>query len=594
MTVSGARTVSAPQQDLTVSLWHVVVIGFLCCLILSWPSIKTIWLEGPYKDTDDAMRMVQVRDWMAGQDWYDLRALRLDPPDGVVMHWSRVVDVPVAGLIQLFGVFADQEPAERLARIVFPLALQGLLLLATCLCGRLLAGDSGGTLAVVLTIGSGMSLWQFVPGRIDHHAPQIVLLVFMVYACMCGLDPQRPRMAALAGLFAALSMSIAIENLPFILVLMAIFPLAWVVQGAPMRAALVFMGAGFAASLTLCYALFQSPALWLTNACDALSAVHLRAALAGGAAMVLLAAYDRWRKPGLRARLLATAMVGLLATLPLLLDRQCYLDPFAGLDPLVRKLWLSNVQEARSIPKLLRDDPDSFGTFVAPWALGAIAIAGAAFIEQGLSRARFLALLALTLAGCATAVYMSRSITSVIPLALLGGVWAAMRARQACGKQEILAAIAMILTLLPFSTIAWALATPMADRPKAKKCDEASAFIPLRALPTAGVLTLTDLSPFVLLNTPHNVIAGPYHRNNHGNRLMFDIFMAPPQMAQEMLRAAGLRYVAVCDPAHTFKDLIELAPEGLAATIAGDRPLDWLRPIKADTPLDLYEIVSAP
>jgi acetyl-CoA carboxylase carboxyl transferase subunit beta len=65
-------------------------------------------------------------------------------------------------------------------------------------------------------------------------------------------------------------------------------------------------------------------------------------------------------------------------------------------------------------------------------------------------------------------------------------------------------------------------------------------------------------------------------------------------VAVAMLREAGLRYVAVCDPAHTFKDLIELAPEGLAATIAGDGPLDWLRPIKADTPLDLYEIVSAP
>jgi hypothetical protein len=133
----------------------------------------------------------------------------------------------------------------------------------------------------------------------------------MVYSCLCGLDPQRPRMAALAGLCAALSLAIAIENLPFILVLMAVFPVAWALQGAPMRGALVWMGAGFAASLLLVYALFQSPTLWTSSACDALSAVHIRAALSGGAAMGLLAAFDRWRKPGRSRRIIATALVGL-------------------------------------------------------------------------------------------------------------------------------------------------------------------------------------------------------------------------------------------------------------------------------------------
>src|SRR5215213_309454 len=46
-------------------------------------------------DTDDNMRMMQVRALLSGQDWYDLRQYRLDPPGGADIHWSRLVDLPI-------------------------------------------------------------------------------------------------------------------------------------------------------------------------------------------------------------------------------------------------------------------------------------------------------------------------------------------------------------------------------------------------------------------------------------------------------------------------------------------------------------------
>jgi hypothetical protein len=122
---------------------------------------------------------------------------------------------------------------------------------------------------------------------------------------------------------------IAVENMAFIMVLMVIYPVAYAAQGAAMRAALGWMGGGFAISLGLFYALFQSPMLWQSNFCDALSAVHMRAAIMGGTAMVLLAAYDRWRKPGLGQRMIVIGLAGLLAALPLFFDRHCFLDPFS-------------------------------------------------------------------------------------------------------------------------------------------------------------------------------------------------------------------------------------------------------------------------
>lgn len=84
-----------------------------------WAAIKGLALL----DTDDNMRLQQVRDWMAGQAWFDLRQHRLSPPDGADIHWSRLVDLPLAGLILLFKPFASTAFAERAATAIAPCCL---------------------------------------------------------------------------------------------------------------------------------------------------------------------------------------------------------------------------------------------------------------------------------------------------------------------------------------------------------------------------------------------------------------------------------------------------------------------------------------
>jgi hypothetical protein len=67
-------------------------------------------------DTDDNMRLMQVRALLAGQGWYDLRQYRLDPAmGGFDIHWSRIVDLPIAGLILLLKPFVGTLVAERWA-----------------------------------------------------------------------------------------------------------------------------------------------------------------------------------------------------------------------------------------------------------------------------------------------------------------------------------------------------------------------------------------------------------------------------------------------------------------------------------------------
>jgi hypothetical protein len=78
---------------------------------------------GPDYSTDDAMRLVQIRDLLAGQGWFDLTQHRLDPPAGVAMHWSRLIDLPIAALIRAGELAMPRALAETVATIVWPVGL---------------------------------------------------------------------------------------------------------------------------------------------------------------------------------------------------------------------------------------------------------------------------------------------------------------------------------------------------------------------------------------------------------------------------------------------------------------------------------------
>lgn len=114
----------------------IVVVAWLgaCAWMLyqRWTGIGWFVLS----DTDDNLRMAQVRAWLAGQDWYDLRQYKLNPPTGADIHWSRIVDLPIAGLILLGRLFASGPDAERFAVAVAPLLPYLLLGLALALAVR--------------------------------------------------------------------------------------------------------------------------------------------------------------------------------------------------------------------------------------------------------------------------------------------------------------------------------------------------------------------------------------------------------------------------------------------------------------------------
>jgi hypothetical protein len=584
------RMTAAPISSVSLAIVAALALG----LVLTWPRVLAVWQTGAFVDTDDAMRMVQVRDLMAGQGWFDMVAHRLNPPGGVLMHWSRVVDVPLVALIGLFRLVATPEAAERLARLAFPLALQGGLYAALAWCGGLLIGVRGRLPAIALGFLSGVMFGQFQPGRIDHHAPQIMLLVFVVGASLAALDRARAHLAAVAGLLTAMSVAISIENLPFFAVLYGTIALAFIVYGDALRSMLLWLAAGLATGLIVFFAGSVPPSRYFVGVCDAFSAAHMVGGLTGAAAFAVLAlGLPRWRT--LNARAIAVTIVGLGVVAALALTYPaCFGDPLAQVDPCVKDVWLSKVWEAMPLPKMVEMRPETLPVIVLPIVLGFVAALCAAWRERGLQASRWMFVAALIGVGLLTAFWQIRVFSSASPLAAVAAAYAVVALTDRFVGPTGPRALMIAVLCLPFSSMAYAIVVPsskMATNHGSAACLTPKALAPLAALPRGLVVAPIDSGSHLLSDTPHSVIAAPYHRNSAGNRRVIEMLLAVPEAAERSVRASGADYVMLCPTMHAVEGLKARAPDGLAAMLANGNYPAWLKPLPlSDTPYRVFTL----
>lgn len=565
-------------------------------LLASWFKAALVWRTGAFFDTDDAMRAVQLRDWMAGQAWFDLAAHRMGPPEGLAMHWSRVVDVPLALLVRAFELVLPPDRAERAARIAFPLALQVCLVGAMAHGARILAGPRAMAPAALLIAFGLIGDRQFQPGRIDHHAPQILLLTLMAACLLDALAPGRARQAALCGVMIAVSLAISLENLPFVAVLLAILPVLWVLDGSRHRAAMLWLAGGLGVAAPVAFVATVAPWRYAVTSPDSYSAPHLAALLLAAGAHVGLALADRGRAgPAARARraALAAALAGVAAAVLVGAFPRCLAGPFADVDPEVKRLWLDRVAEALPLRVALRQAPAATLALVGPIALSSLAVVAAIITERGLARQRWAALAALVAVGIGGTAWAIRVADSLQPLALLGAAWLVARlfawARRE-GRSP--AAIALpYLAVLVGSSLGWSLlpigtaAERSPDAVAGPLCDAPEAIRPLDRLAPARVFAPIDAGPYLLAHTGLSVVAGPYHRNNLGNAAVLKGFAAPPEAARDIVRGTGARFVLVCAAAPRSE------PDDLLAALAGGHPPSWLTPVPVEaSPYRVYAV----
>jgi hypothetical protein len=561
-------------------------------LLLSWPQIAAVWADGRLSDTDDAMRMAQIRDWMAGQNWFDLRQYRLAPPDGAPMHWTRVVDVQVALLLHASGFLFEPARAEIAARLAYMFILFALMLWGAARLGRTLAGSAGALPAMALIATSALMFGHMQFGRVDHHALQMVLLLFAWEAAVRALDERAAYAAAIVGALVALSISVGVETALMLAGACGLAPLNWVMRGAPARKALLWLAISLSIALLLCGVMFIAASTSGQAACDALSPAFIFAGLSGAGAIALLyiasPCLTNWQT---RLGALVCAGAGALGAV-LLAYPACAVHPYATMDPLVRAIWFDNMPEGLPFSTMLAQNGTAAIAFVPPIVLGALSLGFAIWKTQGLARRRWMAIGAAFAISCATLALEVRALTQVATLGYWGAVFVAIAfARR---MQAPLLSIAPVIFISP---LFWAMMKAVSvdapvEAPSSQTCYLPDSYRTLAALPQGLVLAPINLGGHIIAHTHHSALGGAYHRISKQNRALLEMLLARPHEARKLLRAAGVRYVALCFDADTLATIIQHGPESLAAALMRDQAaLDWLRKSGPMVePLRIYEV----
>ncbi|KQX25312.1 MULTISPECIES: hypothetical protein [unclassified Sphingomonas] len=535
-------------------------------------------------DPDDFLRLQQVRDWLGGQSFFDVTQYRIDPPHGVPMHWSRIVDLPIAGLILLLQPLLGAAAAERVAACAVPLITLAGSLAAVALVTARLADRRAALLAAALAATAPMILFHDLPLRIDHHGWQTMLGLFTVAACF-DRDPRRGGIAG--GIAAALWLAISLEALPMVIAIALLLGLRGLWRGGEPRLR-AFAGTLGIASLAL-FAVFHGRAAWSQYWCDAVSPAWFGPLIVTPLVAAIGLRIAAQRGPAARVAALGIAAalgVALLAaTAP-----ACLAGPFGTLDPVSRRFWYDNVLEGLPVWRQPADN--------AAMLLGfpLVGLAGTLLAWRGARTAAeardWLTMLAILGAAFAVSLLVQRASGFAHGCALPGAGWLLARLLGAIGRWRsmpgrVLGSAAALLALSPIGAIAAGGLVVDRAGPEAGKAGAPSHFClapctsleALAHLPRSTILTGLDLTPRLLVATPHSYAGSGHHRDPQAIRRVILTFTGPPEAARRVMAAHGMAYVLI-DPTGTETGIYAgAAPNGLmAALVAGKAPA-WLVPV---------------
>ncbi len=548
-------------------------------------------LQGQFPDPDDALRLVQVRDLLGGQSWFDLHQYRINAPAGTLMHWSRLVDIPLALAIMLLTPFVGASSAESAALIIVPLLTLGLTLLVIGrLAWRLFDNEVAGI--ACLSIGLLAPLvFQLQPMRIDHHGWQ----VFTVALALWGVAHRSAFIGGgIAGLSMAAGATISIEILPMVAAFGGVLALRWFRDHKDRWWLVAYMQTLALALVALFFA--TRGIADLAQHCDVLSPAHLGffVLTAVGTGAIATARH-------LPRALLFLAFAGVGTTGLVffgLSSPTCMMTPFAALDPLVRDYWYVHVLEGRPLW-------EQGLTEAVPVALQLCVALAATLMLMGRSREwlrRWWSDYALLLGASillALFVWRSAAFAAVISAIPLGWLATRMLKRVGSGANigaKLLAALATIVLLLPATPLKlWAMVAPASveGEPvlvRESSCQIRDSAVALGSLPNGTIFAPLDIGPSILLKSDHAVIATGHHRAEAAMRDVILAFTSEPDAARAIMNRYRADYVAICSDLVEINMLADAQPTGLAAQlVAGDQPT-WLRPVELSGTPDEFRV----
>lgn len=556
-------------------------------------------------DSDAVMRLAQIRDLLSGQGFYDLTQHRMNAPFGLEMHWSRLIDVPIAALIILGNVLLGPEYGEPFAMTVWPMLIFLPALVSICFVSREIGGMGAVLPAMIFAMASPRSL-VFSPGQIDHHNVQIMLCLALA---ACVVVSQRvPKAAAAAGALVALTLSIGLESIAYALVCVAWYPILWILKGQERTPQMALFALGLMGSTLLLAFGLHAPVSGFSAACDVFSFAYAPALIMGAGGLYILSrmstALIRWP-----TRFAAAGAVGAVCILSIAaIAPECLKGPYATLTPELREIWFDRVAETQSFQSMFANSLSS-ALMLYPFLATALACGAWAIWNMARQNPPHLEGLVLVftmlLIGFLLGLAQVRATNTAMFFALpIFAIFAAIiRGSLNKNGQKIGNSSAMVLAWVLGTNAPWLVMAMQISGAEAEASSQAnrlaSCGLPreiktLNQHPPGVVVNGVNLGPWITAYTKHGAVSGQYHRNEKGILDAHRALTSKPSKARKLIEARRGKYVVWCASSGGGERLKEANPDGLVAQIENGAVPDWLLPItdRTKTGLRLYKVVT--
>jgi hypothetical protein len=548
-------------------------------------------------DNDSLLRLVEIRDLIGGQGWFDLHQYRMGPAGGFVMHWSRLVDATIAAIILAVTALTGKlATGETFALLAWTTPLMAAALAFLLRIARAVGDDWAVVPAFIICAAALHFSGVFAPGDIDHHNVQLTLCLAAITALIVG----RSYAAGIAaGAACALMLAVGMETLPYVAVAGLTASATYLLGDRAEAAKAAGFGLGLAGVGLAVFVATVPASNWLAPYCDAYSIPQFAVAAISGLGLAATAASPALGRT-LSRRLRALLALGIaVAVIAVTVFPQCLTDPYAGLDPRLQQFWLNQVTEAQPFWRVLSDDwVKAAGIYVTP--VLALVVLSLRLRRRG--NAPGWILMAFLTAAFAVSLWQARGATFSLPLAAIAlaawiGDWRHRTALTSDRTSMLRMALAWLVSLnVAWSAAAHAASVALGETASAATstgtCERPADYALLAAQPPTTVLAISNLGSPILAHTPHRVMAGPYHRNVIGNLLTLDAFMGTAEQARPTIESNRIGLVAICRGNAETALLTGPAPAGLLAALTRGEPPDWLEKLPQATgePLEIYRV----
>lgn len=586
------------------------VILSLCLVYLcfwNWSEFQYVYSLGELGGPDDFLRMSQVHAWMQGQGWFDITAYKMVPPHGGDIHWSRLVDVPIAGLIVVLEVFFGFEKATYLASIIWPLALMIMTITVwTLVCDRLLSSYQR-WLPAFFGILSISTINQFTAGRVDHHNVQILLFGLMVLGLV---NRDRKWGDYLIGVAAAFSISIGAETLIVLILVLAVIGLEWATGADENGGGILKVGMALIVSSAVLYILNFAPRDYFNARCDANSLFFLSAFSLIGLAFCGLGLISKFIAAQTGAKsfivrlLIGAAAAGAALLILYLIFPSCLGDPFANMSLEAKTRWLNKVSEAKSLGLVLNEFP--FHWLATVGYYGFVLLIGAVvLLNKSFRTTKTISLYIILLACVLGTIWQVRVIRTaallVVPFCVIFSMMAWEFLKEKYNSEKLFlygfqsGVVFFQISIVWY--IAGALFFPLPNEKSAEvdkqpdrttqstlerreptHCLAKVDFDFLKSQPKANIVSDLATSTAAMFHTHHSIVAGPYHRNERAILDTLDFMGTNEQKAKAVAQKYNLAYLSFCT-GENANDPDDFGADSVTAKILMGEIPDWLEEI---------------